>query len=140
MSPDHAVGSGRPSAGRLVLVAGLLVAVVAMGWWGYLGLRTYASEAMAREQIAIFDEMHGQALGSDASKAADCLQYVVSYYPSGTKQESGSALDLGIEAERRKAIAAIIDHLRTITSQDLGPDAEPWIQAYASPTPSASAP
>lgn len=132
--------SQRPAAGRLALGFGGVVVALILGWWGYLKLRAFAQEAMARAQITIFDEMCGQARSSDAREAADCLQYVVSYYPSGTKQQSGSALDLRVEAERGKAIAAIIDHLRTITSQDLGLDAEPWIQAYASSSTSASAP
>jgi hypothetical protein len=49
--------------------------------------------AFADDQIQIFDEMRTKALRSSPSEAVNHLEYVVSYYPSGTKQISGSRLD-----------------------------------------------
>lgn len=85
--------------------------------------------AFASEQTQIFDEMRTRALDSDASGAAACLEYVVAYYPSGTKQETGSRLDRIVERERGVAVRDIVAHLRTKTGEDLE-SSEAWIQKY----------
>jgi len=87
--------------------------------------------AFASEQVHIFDEMRDQALHSDASGAAGCLEYVVSYYPSGTKQEPGSRLDRMVETARSQSVREILAYLRTKTGEDLGNDPEAWIKKYA---------
>jgi hypothetical protein len=87
--------------------------------------------AFASEQTQIFEEMRAKALQSDAAGAAGCLGYVVSYYPSGNKQESGSRLDRMVERERVLAERDIIAYLRTKTGEDLGASPETWIQKYA---------
>ena len=53
--------------------------------------------AFASEQTQIFEDMRAKALRSDAETAANCLRYVVWYYPSGSKQEVGSRLDRMVE-------------------------------------------
>ncbi len=87
--------------------------------------------AFASEQVHIFDEMRDKALHSDASGAAGCLEYVVNYYPSGTKQESGSRLDRMVESARGHSVREIVAYLRTKTGEDLGTDPEAWIKKYA---------
>ena len=87
--------------------------------------------AFASEQTEIFDNMRTQALSADAVGAAQSLDYVVHYYPSGTKQVRGSLLDQMVERERTNTILEIIAHLRTKTGEDLGDNAEKWIQKYA---------
>lgn len=72
-----------------------------------------------------------KALQSDAAGAATCLDFVVCYYPSGTKQEAGSGLDRTVERVRRSAIRDIIAHLSTLTGEDLGDDPNAWIDRYA---------
>jgi hypothetical protein len=85
----------------------------------------------ASEQTQIFEDMRAKALKSGITKAADCLQYVVFYYPSGTKQEAGSKLDRIVERERNFAVRDIISHLHTETDDDLGDNPEAWIKKYA---------
>ena len=87
--------------------------------------------AFASEKAQIFDDMRRQALQSDAAGAAGCLAYVVNYYPSGSKQETGSRLDRMVERERGLAERDIIAYLRTKTGQNLGESPEPWITKYA---------
>jgi hypothetical protein len=87
--------------------------------------------AFAEEQTGIFDSMRTQALSSDVTGAAGSLEYAVRYYPSGTKQVTGSRLDRVVERARAAAVRAIIAHLRTKTGEDLGDDPEKWIQKYA---------
>jgi hypothetical protein len=59
------------------------------------------------------------------------LEYVVGYYPSGSKQETGSQLDRMVERESARAVKEIIAYLRTKTGEDLGANPKPWIQKYA---------
>jgi len=111
-----------------VLCVSLLVAAGYLFWsYGLLKIRV----AFASEQTQIFDEMRTKALQSDATAAAGFLEYVVRYYPSGSKQETGSRLDRIVERERTLAERDIIAHLRTKTGEDLGADPEAWIQKYA---------
>jgi len=111
-----------------VVCVGLLVLYGCLFWsYGWLKVRvTFASE-----QTQIFEEMRTQALQSDATGAAGCLEYVVGYYPSGSKQETGSRLDRMVERERALAVRDIVAYLRTKTGQDLGESPEAWIQKYA---------
>jgi hypothetical protein len=111
-----------------VVCAGLLVLFGSLFWsYGWLKVRV----AFASEQTQIFDEMRTRALQSDAAEAAGCLEYVVGYYPSGSKQETGSRLDRMVERERTLAARDIIAYLRTKTGEDLGAGPETWIQKYA---------
>ncbi|MGC3960630.1 MAG: hypothetical protein QM813_22665 [Verrucomicrobiota bacterium] len=111
-----------------VVSVGLLVLCGSLFWsHGWLTIRV----AWASEQTKIFDEMRTQALQSDAAGAAGCLEYVISYYPSGSKQETGSRLDRMVERERTLAARDIVAYLRTKTGEDLGASPEVWIQKYA---------
>ncbi len=111
-----------------VACVGLLVLCGSLFWsHGWTTIRV----AWASEQTKIFDEMRTQALGSDSADAAGCLKYVVGYYPSGSKQETGSRLDRMVERERALAARDIIAYLRTKTGEDLGDSPEAWIQKYA---------
>ena len=111
-----------------VVSVGLLVIYGCLFWsYGWLKIRV----AFATEQTQIFEDMRTQALQSDAAGAAGCLEYVVGYYPSGSKQETGSRLDHMVERERALAVRDIVAYLRTKTGQDLGESPEAWIQKYA---------
>lgn len=107
----------------------LVLALAAKLFWDTGMLQVQV--AFASEQTGIFDSMRTQALSSDAAGAAGSLEYVVHYYPSGTKQVAGSRLDGVVERARADAVRAIIAHLRTKTGEDLGDDPEKWIQKYA---------
>uniref|UniRef100_A0A7C2JZV7 Uncharacterized protein n=1 Tax=Schlesneria paludicola TaxID=360056 RepID=A0A7C2JZV7_9PLAN len=88
--------------------------------------------SFANEQTEIFAEMRAKAVGSGSYDAAQCLDGVVGYYPSGTKQVTGSRLDRIVERARGEAVAAIIAHLRQVTGEDWGDDPQAWIARYAS--------
>ena len=106
---------------------GLLVLYGCLYWsYGWLKIRV----AFASEQTHIFDEMRIRALQSDPTGAAGCLEYVVNYYPSGTKQEAGSRLDGMVERERTIAIRVILAYLRTKTGENLGENPDVWIQRF----------
>jgi hypothetical protein len=86
----------------------------------------------AAGQVAIFEEMKTAAGGTtDPHKLSGQLQYVVNYYPSGSKQVSGASLDKVVETARSNAVAAIIAHLRATTGKDLGSVPETWFNEYA---------
>jgi hypothetical protein len=107
---------------------GLIVLSGCLLWsYGRLKIRV----AFASEQTRIFEEMRTQALQSDSTVAAGCLEYVVRYYSSGSKQETGSRLDRIVERERAFAVRDIVAYLRHKTGQDLGESPEPWIQKYS---------
>jgi hypothetical protein len=84
--------------------------------------------AFADDQTAIFEEMLDKVERGDIGEAADYLAYVVNYYPSGTKQVTGSPLDRVVERARRSALHEIIASLRIKTHQDFGDDPERWIE------------
>src|SRR4051812_19866349 len=84
-------------------------------FWQYGWLKIHV--ASASEQTHIFEQMRTRALQSDIAGAAGCLEYVVSYYPSGTKQEKGSRLDIMVERERLVAEREIVAYLRKKTGQ-----------------------
>jgi len=81
--------------------------------------------------MKIFAEMRTRSLQADSADAAGNLEYVVGYYPSGSKQETGSRLDRIVERERALAVRDIIAHLRIKTGEDLGENPEAWIKKYA---------
>lgn len=111
-----------------VLCIGLLILCGSLFWsYGCLKIQV----AFANEQTGIFEEMRTRALTSDPAGAAGCLEYVVSYYPSGSKQETGSRLDRMVERERTRAARDMVAHLRSKTGEDLGDSPEAWIQKYA---------
>ena len=119
---------------RVAIVLGVFCAVLLVGsgflLWihGSLHLRT----AFADEQTQIFDDMRMRALQSTAAPdIAGSLEYVVFYYPSGSKQRAGSKLDRVVERHRTAVVRDIVAHLRRTTGQDLGDGPEPWIQKYA---------
>jgi hypothetical protein len=86
----------------------------------------------AAGQVAIFEEMKTAASGTtDPHKLSGQLQYVVNYYPSGSKQVSGATLDRVVETARSNAVASIIAHLRATTGKDLGNVPETWFNEYA---------
>jgi hypothetical protein len=87
--------------------------------------------AFAAEQTVIFNDMRAKALASsNPIEIAGYLQYAVGYYPSGTKQQTGSRIDQIVERSRANSIREIVAHLRTISGQDFGDDPQQWIAHY----------
>jgi hypothetical protein len=122
-----------PGYKRLTVVLGLLCALLTFLsvslFIGYAPLKLRV--AFASEQVHIFQEMREKALNSNVPGAAGCLEYVVNYYPSGTKQESGSRLDHMVESARAQSVREIVAYLRSKTGEELGTNPESWIKKYA---------
>ena len=106
-----------------------LISLLAWESWSYF--RLHLEAALAEEQTRMFEESRTQALQSDATGAAGCLDQVFIYYPSGSKQRTGSHLDHVVERHRLAVAREIIAHLRRVTGQDLGDKPEPWVKKYA---------
>jgi hypothetical protein len=124
---------GTPAPHRLVwgLTAVTVAFLLLSGWllWSYTvqSLRI----RFAEDQTAIFEELRAKAVRGGPRTAAECLAYVVDYYPSGTKQVTGSKLDWLVERARARAVADIVAHLRKTTGEDLGDAPERWIAKFA---------
>lgn len=90
--------------------------------------------AFAVEQVQVFDWSLETARKTDATpkNLVDSLEGVVQYYPSGTKQITGSRLDRLVEHARQSAIREIMARLQDITGEDLGDNPESWMQRYGS--------
>lgn len=113
----------------LAAVCVVLLAIATALLVGYAPLKLRL--AFASEQTQIFEDMRTKALKSGVAEAAGCLEYVANYYPSGTKQVTGSRLDRMVERERAAAVRDIIAHLREQTGGDLGDAPEAWVEKYA---------
>ena len=122
------VGYKRITIALGVMCLGLVVLTTVL-FVGYAPLKLRL--AFASEQTQIFDEMRTKALKSGVAEAAGCLEYVANYYPSGTKQVTGSRLDRMVERERAAAVRDIIACLRKQTASDLGDAPEAWVDKYA---------
>jgi len=89
--------------------------------------------AFADGQVKIFREMEVAAnSAADPRKLSGQLEYVMNYYPSGSKQITGSQLDRVVETARSNAIAAIIGRLCATTGRNLGNDPRKWLVEYPS--------
>ena len=86
----------------LIVLYGILFA-----YYGWLKIHV----SLASEQTEIFESMRAEALKSNTVGAAENLRYVINYYPSGSKQETGSRLDKMVERERASAVRDIIAYL-----------------------------
>ena len=97
--------------------------------------------SFASDQTQIFYEMATdakQALAQEPPNirsARGSLEYIVNYYPSGTKQTAGSTLDIIVERSRSLAEASIIEKLRAETGKDFGSKAEDWLRGLATAAP-----
>jgi hypothetical protein len=128
-APWEAVSAPRRRA--LTLSLGAAALLLLCGWLVWRLARLSLEARFADDQTAIIDEMRARALAGDAQEAAQCLDYAVSYYPSGTKQPRGSPLDRVVERQRAAAVRDIVAHLRRVTGEDLGEAPEPWVARYA---------
>jgi hypothetical protein len=110
--------------GLLVVIAFMLILLVKV-FYDHIFLSIRVS--FADDQTEILDEMCANARRSPPTEAIQALEYVVAYYPSGTKQEPGSSLDRIVERARQHAINELIASLRTKTGKDYGDDPQHWI-------------
>jgi len=113
-----------------IIVLSVLACVLMTALIG-CGIRTVNSTvriALADEQTGVFEEMQLKAIGADPTQAVGYLEYTVRYYPSGTKQVTGSPLDRVVERARKATVRVIIHYLRAKTGEDFGDDPEIWIR------------
>jgi hypothetical protein len=126
-----------PMRNRRLRLAGAwlgVVLLVALAIWSRVHSSiTTLRISFADDQTAVFEQMRDKAEEGEAEEAADCLSYTLSYYPSGTKQESGSTLDRIVERARRGALRQIIATLRAKTGQDFGTDPKRWVEGLRRP-------
>lgn len=93
--------------------------------------------SFASDQTQIFCEIATEAKQALAQEppnirsALGSLEYIINYYPSGTKQTAGSTLDIIVERSRSLAEASIIEKLRVETGKDFGSKAEDWLRGLA---------
>lgn len=94
---------------------------------------TSLQTSLADEQTEVFSELVEDATKAleqrprDVKRALELLDYVHSYYPSGTKLKSGSTLDRIVERARLQAEGQIVGTLRSVTGKDYGSSAEAWL-------------
>lgn len=122
---------------RTIAVTAVIVVLLAAVIWQFVdGMWTSIQLSFADEQREIFSEMVGKASEAirldppDVKAAVGFLDYAHSYYPSGTKQTSGSRLDRIVERSRSLAELQIIEMLRVSSDADLGTDVEAWIRKF----------
>jgi hypothetical protein len=72
--------------------------------------------------------MRDKAYAGDVQQAIGCLEYVVNYYPSGTKQVSSSPMDEIVEISRKVVTEDIIATLRHKSNKDFGADPQTWLE------------
>jgi hypothetical protein len=129
----------RPTMRQFISVAAVGATLLGIGFCLIHHAVTGMQIAFADEQTAIFEQMRRQSAESE-SVDVGYLDYAVSYYPSGTKQTAGSALDRVVERSRQSAVREIIAILRSRTGKDLGDDPRRWIEGLRtevrSPPPS----
>jgi hypothetical protein len=113
---------------RVCVVVAFFCAVGYGVYWNVNYVLYSIRTEFARDQIKTFSSMERIARSGSERDAAEALQYVIEYYPSGTKQTTDSTLDRIVEHARSRAIDEIVSILRSRTRRDFGNDAKQWIQ------------
>jgi hypothetical protein len=114
--------------GIVVAIVGGLSLLALIAYLLFENAEIHLRVSFAEAQTGIFEEMCQKAETSDPARAAECLQYVLEYYPSGSKQIHGSKLDQIVERVRAESVLKIIRILRTKTGKDFGDDPKRWIE------------
>jgi hypothetical protein len=123
--------SGTDTHGKFALWTALVIALILVALLSVEYTKLKLDISYANEQIAIFvASKNSSASMTNPKKLAGLLDYLVRYYPSGTKQEKGTQLDRIVEEMRFIVIASIISRLRTTTGVDHGNDPQLWIDEY----------
>jgi hypothetical protein len=114
-----------------ILAALLVLSLALAGYWfvrqGWLRVQA----ALAEEQTLYFEEARDKALQSSRPEdIVQCVEGTLNYYPSGSKQTTGSHLDQMVERARRLAVDDMIRHLKSKTGLELGNDPTKWIERF----------
>src|SRR5690606_33269111 len=95
------------------------LATIAAGWFGWRTVESQLRIAFAEEQTHVFREMRDRAAQENDPEAIQGLkQYVLEYYPSGTKQRSGTRLDQIVETTRQDCLDTINDRQTRLNAYD----------------------
>jgi hypothetical protein len=86
----------------------------------------------AEDQVQAFTINAQDSRFGDEGRSLRALTFVVHYYPSGMRQQRGSALDTIVELNRRLCIDQILEDLRKKTGKDFGQSPEEWLDAMES--------
>jgi hypothetical protein len=114
-----------------ILVLSLLFALGLAGYWFVRHGWLHVQAALAEEQTLYFEQARDQGLASSRPEdIVQCIEGTLNYYPSGSKQTTGSHLDGMVERARRLAVDDMIRHLRNKTGLDLGNDPQKWIERF----------
>jgi hypothetical protein len=73
--------------------------------------------------------MREEGIKEEPSECISNLEYIINYYPSGTKQIEGHRLDQIVETARAGAVREVISYLREKTGKDFGDDPQVWLDA-----------
>ena len=109
----------------------LVLSIALAGYWfvrdGWLRVQV----ALAEDQTLYFEEVRDRAMAtSRPEEIVRCIESTLNYYPSGSKQTTGSHLDRMVERARRLAVDDMVRELRNKTGLDLGSDAQKWIERF----------
>jgi hypothetical protein len=105
------------STGRKVVLSVCVILTVTLAWFAYQFGKVSLEAAFAEEQVRIFYAMRDQARAASPIQAVGSLDYAADYYPSGTKQTSGSRLDRLVESVRADVCQQIMGELNNRTGE-----------------------
>jgi len=118
---------------RPIIIVSLLVivclATAGYSYFQYALLQLHV--AFAEGQTVYFEEDRRRALASNSpDEIVALMESTVNYYPSGTKQPTGTRVDRIVERARNLAAADMILRLKQVTGLDLGKDPAKWIEKH----------
>ena len=103
-----------------ILAVSLVFALGLAGYWFVRHGWLHVQSALAEEQTLYFEEAREQGLKSSRPEdIVGCIEGALNYYPSGSKQTTGSHLDQVVERARRLAVDDMIRHLKNKTGMGL---------------------
>ena len=113
----------RISTEQVMRVLAYLCVGMTLLWLFVEKVRLELQTSFALDQVVIFTDMISKAKAShDFDQVVQFRDYVEWYYPSGTKQSTGSKLDRIVEtvrADARDHINAHLNMLRTLESKSV---------------------
>ena len=133
--PNGAYGSTKKSViNRLVhfrFYSAIIIGVVLCGVFSIKYTLLKLRISFAYGQISTFEVMRSSLDNiSEPGELSAKLEYVLNYYPSGSKQITGTQLDKIVELARSNTASEIISHLRVRTGKDVGSDPQRWLKEY----------
>lgn len=78
--------------------------IIVPAWILFSSTERVIRTSFAAEQTELFEELANSAISNDRLSVDDAIQSIREYYPSGTKQITGTHLDTIVERSRRQNI------------------------------------